>query len=361
MLVGLAMWGGVAMTSSADVIVTTGGGRFEGEVTQEGDTYVLTMANGGKMRFQKTAVREVIRSDAAKARTRADHPNPDQQTFRRGNLTFRVLAAQMKASHQVCNAATAMAVTVAAKPGLKLALVNLCVDNTGKEWGKFSHEVFVIKDETGRQVGATFLGLADGPLAGDGRSSTCDTKTESRQGKEIIRLRWRFGAEGNPLVDWELAPVEKHEETLVFAIPASVQQPHLEVKGIEPLVPLPIASVPPAEMPKPSPSSGTQGVVLLPPFAQLLDRGPREVRVRNPNDFAVSAGLRAGAKGRNFQIPANGAASVFVGDGEYDIYFVYSSRPDALFQGDSFSLRGNGVEIQIVKVVGGNYGIRQVK
>ena len=28
---------------------------------------------------------------------------------------------------------------------------------------------------------------------------------------------------------------------------------------------------------------------------------------------------------------------------------------------DSFTLAGNGVQIQIVKVVGGNYGIRKVK
>jgi len=40
---------------------------------------------------------------------------------------------------------------------------------------------------------------------------------------------------------------------------------------------------------------------------------------------------------------------------------VYSSKPDELFQGDSFTLNGNGVEIQIVKVVSGNYSIRQVK
>jgi len=60
-------------------------------------------------------------------------------------------------------------------------------------------------------------------------------------------------------------------------------------------------------------------------------------------------------------VPANRVASVFVPDGTYDIYFIYLSAPDALFQGDGFTLRGNSVEIQIVKVVGGNYGIRRVK
>jgi hypothetical protein len=83
--------------------------------------------------------------------------------------------------------------------------------------------------------------------------------------------------------------------------------------------------------------------------------------VRNPNAFAVSAGIRAGAKGKNFDVPAKGVQTVTIPNGRYDIFFVYSDKPDALFQGDSFSLNDNGVEIQIVKVVNGNYGIRQVK
>jgi hypothetical protein len=31
--------------------------------------------------------------------------------------------------------------------------------------------------------------------------------------------------------------------------------------------------------------------------------------------------------------------------------FQYSTDPDGLYQGDSFTLNGNGVEIQIVKLV----------
>ncbi len=99
---------------------------------------------------------------------------------------------------------------------------------------------------------------------------------------------------------------------------------------------------------------------LLPPFKAEL-RGANPVRVSNPNNFAVATGLRAGEKGRNFDVPANGVNTVYIPDGRYDIYFVYSDKPDALFQGDSFTLNNNGVEIQIVKVVNGNYNIRQVK
>jgi hypothetical protein len=99
---------------------------------------------------------------------------------------------------------------------------------------------------------------------------------------------------------------------------------------------------------------------LLPPYTIGLNGG-NEVRIRNPNAFAVKAGIRSGRQGRDLDVPAYGVKSVFIPNGRFDIYFVYSDKPDALFQGDSFTLNNNGVEIQIVKVVNGNYGIRQVK
>ena len=99
---------------------------------------------------------------------------------------------------------------------------------------------------------------------------------------------------------------------------------------------------------------------ILPAFTDELN-GQNPVRVRNPNEFAVAAGVRSAKKGKNLNVPANGVETVYIPDGKYDIYFVYSNKPEALFQGDSFTLKHNGVEIQIVKVVNGNYSIRQVK
>ena len=99
---------------------------------------------------------------------------------------------------------------------------------------------------------------------------------------------------------------------------------------------------------------------LLPPYGFEI-KGGNPVRVRNPNPIKVTVGLRKGQGGADFEVPANETATVHVPDGRYDIYFVYSNKPDALFKGDDFTLAGNGVEIQIVKLVGGNYGIRQVK
>jgi len=98
----------------------------------------------------------------------------------------------------------------------------------------------------------------------------------------------------------------------------------------------------------------------LPAFEEVL-RGTKPVRVCNPNEVAVATGIRLGTKGQNFAVPANGVETVYVPNGKYDIFFVYSDKPDALFQGDAFTLNNKGVEIQFVKVVDGNYSIRQVK
>ena len=98
----------------------------------------------------------------------------------------------------------------------------------------------------------------------------------------------------------------------------------------------------------------------LPPFHENLS-GANEVRVRNPNDFSVKTGIRSGLKGVDLDVPANSTRSAYIPNGRYDIYFIYSDKADALFQGDSFHLSDNGIEIHIAKVVNGNYNIRQVR
>ena len=99
---------------------------------------------------------------------------------------------------------------------------------------------------------------------------------------------------------------------------------------------------------------------MLPTYSVEL-KGGNEVRIKNPNPFAVTAGVRAGKSGADLEVPPLGKRSLHIPDGHFDIYFVYSYKPDALFQGDSFTLSNNGLEIQIVKVVDGNYGIKRVK
>jgi hypothetical protein len=116
----------------------------------------------------------------------------------------------------------------------------------------------------------------------------------------------------------------------------------------------------PVALPQSRPQTENQQRAGLPKFTTEL-KGGNEVRIRNPNEFSVQAALRSAAQGKDFNVPAKGSNSVFVPDGAYEIYFVYSNEPGALYRGDSFVLRQNGVEIQIVQVVGGNYSIHRVK
>ena len=99
---------------------------------------------------------------------------------------------------------------------------------------------------------------------------------------------------------------------------------------------------------------------LLPAFKEKLV-GNIPLQVKNPNSFAALTGVRSGRKGVNFNVPANDAFTVYLPNGTYDVYFVYSDRPDSLFQGDPITLYNNGMEIQLVQIVNGNYHIRQVK
>ena len=136
-------------------------------------------------------------------------------------------------------------------------------------------------------------------------------------------------------------------------IHAGADRPPQEVGGISPNRPVTLAQSRPQ-------TQGRQGATGLPKYSAEL-KGGNEVRVRNPNGFSVQVALRSGAKGKDFSVPPKGSSSAFMPDGDYEIYFVYSNEPDSLYRGDSFVLRQNGVEIQIVQVVGGNYSIYRVK
>lgn len=89
--------------------------------------------------------------------------------------------------------------------------------------------------------------------------------------------------------------------------------------------------------------------------------GPRLVRVVNPNHRLVKVGVRAGGAGVDFLVPPNGFNTAGLPDGRYDVYFRYADEPDGLYQGDSFTLAGNGIQITLVQVADGNYGIRKVR
>jgi hypothetical protein len=98
---------------------------------------------------------------------------------------------------------------------------------------------------------------------------------------------------------------------------------------------------------------------ILPQYTSELS-GNNEIRIYNPNKFSVTVGVRDGNCGKNLLVPENSTKSIYVADGQYDIYFVYSNDPQTLLQGDRITLHGNGILIKIVSVVGGNFSIKKV-
>ena len=118
----------------------------------------------------------------------------------------------------------------------------------------------------------------------------------------------------------------------------------------------------------PAPKKGEEIVTLLWPPISGECKGDFTVRIKNPNDFAVLAALRSYCA-RNMLVLPESTNSVRVSQGSsFEVYFVYSDNLDALYQGDDiktgvkYSLYGirEGIEIKIVKVVGGNYSIRRI-
>jgi len=55
-----------ALAVRADILITKGGGRWEGTVTEKGDDYQVVLPNGSKMTFSKSAVQEVLRPEPKK-------------------------------------------------------------------------------------------------------------------------------------------------------------------------------------------------------------------------------------------------------------------------------------------------------
>ena len=124
-----------------------------------------------------------------------------------------------------------------------------------------------------------------------------------------------------------------------------------------------VASDAPPTLPASKPSAGpVQPPNAWPRFLRRLQSGDHEMRIQNPNPTSVKVGLRSGGDGIDVDVPAEKSRSVFVPSGTYDMYFWYTNKPEEVYQGDKVPLTspGQGVQIQLVAVVGGNYGLRPV-
>ena len=102
---------------------------------------------------------------------------------------------------------------------------------------------------------------------------------------------------------------------------------------------------------------------VFPPFTWPL-RGANEIRIINPNAFSLSVAIRGDSGGAedggvDFNVPPSAFNSVFIPDGGYSIYFVFSYQSEIVYKGDGFYLSEYGFEIEVYPAVDGNYGIRR--
>lgn len=134
--------------------------------------------------------------------------------------------------------------------------------------------------------------------------------------------------------------------------------PGLSLPGLQPIADSPVEHkselkpvLPASELPQ-----------TWPRFIRALGHGDHEVRIRNPNPTLVKIGLRNNGDGVDFDVAAGESFSVRVPSGTYKMYFWYANRPDEVMEGNEVQLTepGRGVQIELVRSVGGNYGLKPV-
>ena len=91
---------------------------------------------------------------------------------------------------------------------------------------------------------------------------------------------------------------------------------------------------------KTGPGAGSFALVNIPPFSTTIGQGPNEVRIRNGNTFPVLVILRSAdkEKGLNLEFPAKSISILHLPAGGYQISYVFSNVPNAIYRGDHIHL-----------------------
>ena len=96
----------------------------------------------------------------------------------------------------------------------------------------------------------------------------------------------------------------------------------------------------------------------LPDFAHSLRQGSFEIRVTNPTDSEVKAGLRLNDRGTDLTVPPGASRSMKVDRGAYKFYFVSESDPYTLNGGGSVDLNGMFATDLEISIIDEDYEVR---
>jgi hypothetical protein len=100
---------------------------------------------------------------------------------------------------------------------------------------------------------------------------------------------------------------------------------------------------------------------LFPVRNKLLKGSGSEISISNPNDFSVAVALTTTTEADYFLVTPQGSFARPIPNGQYDIYFVYSTDPESLYQGDPITVRNQKMTLTLQPVSEGNYGMKKVK
>ena len=93
------------------------------------------------------------------------------------------------------------------------------------------------------------------------------------------------------------------------------------------------------------------------PIYRDLLRGTNAFRVINPGKSQVRVALRSGTKGITFDVPSLKAMSVAIPEATFDVYLLYSDRPEAAFRADSVKVDRRIMELLLSADEPGGYSL----
>lgn len=97
------------------------------------------------------------------------------------------------------------------------------------------------------------------------------------------------------------------------------------------------------------------------PFYRWPLRGDRELRIINSSKYMVTVRVISGLFGTHLRIVPGGSQSAWVSEGSYQLFYVFSDDPSALYEGDPVRVARNTASTSINLGVGrGNYSLRRV-
>jgi hypothetical protein len=61
-----------------------------------------------------------------------------------------------------------------------------------------------------------------------------------------------------------------------------------------------------------------------------MERGPHDIHIYNPYPYPVRVGVRDGARGRDFALGSYDEEILYLGNGQYTIYYIDAEEPETL-------------------------------